>query len=52
MDSDDYYCLFAFGILDGLIFKKFKDIKKYYLSNVSDVLDKANMTAKVTKMVS
>lgn len=51
MESEEYYSYIAFAFLDGLIFPKIKELKKYYISSVKDCLEKGNMTSKVTKMI-
>ena len=44
LDSEEYYSYFAFCLLDGQIFEKLKQFKKFYVHPPKVVLEKGNMT--------
>ena len=50
--SIQYYAYFAYLLLKGEVFPKFKDFVKSYSDHPSVILDDANLTQKVTRMLS
>jgi hypothetical protein len=50
--DEEYYSYVAFVFLEGLLFDKIKSFKKYLISSPRDVLEKGNMTSKVTRIIS
>jgi len=53
-DDDEYYSYVAYAFLEGMIFPKIKThLKPYFLNaNCKSVLERGNLTGKVTKIVS
>lgn len=53
-DQDEYYSYIAFAFLEGMLFPKLKThLKPYFLhSSAKSVLEKGNLTSKVTKIIS
>ena len=50
-DDDEYYSYVAYAFLEGLFFDKMKPLRKHMVSNPKAVLERGNLTVKVTKAV-
>ena len=51
LGPDEYYQYVAYCLIEGMIFKKVKDLNKHFTSSTKEVLDKGNMSVKVTKLI-
>ena len=49
--EEEYYSFVAYVFLEGLMFEKIKEFKKYYVGDTKDVLDRGNMTSKVCRII-
>ena len=51
LGSDEYYQYVAYCLIEGMIFKRLKDVNKYLIGSTKEILDKGNMSVKVTKFL-
>jgi hypothetical protein len=51
LESEEYYAYFGYCLLEGLVFDKLKSLKKMLVASPKEILEKGNMTSKVTRLI-